>query len=239
MNRLRGMTVSEAAELGAGEKHFRAYVGPPKQWDFMGATQFRLLTTLGLRENHKLLDLGCGSLRAGRFLMMDLARGHYFGIEPNDWLIEDAITHDFGADLVALRKPRFLHNDQFDAAEFDERFDHIVAQSIFSHAGPEMVGQAMQNCAAVLARQGLILATIIRSDDAPDLTVEAPGCTSYAPERVLELAAAAGLSGSALPWFHPRRTWYAFAANATDLPAEPLGRHLTGAVLRSAELRGN
>jgi cyclopropane fatty-acyl-phospholipid synthase-like methyltransferase len=59
----------DASKLNPGDKHYKAYVGPPTQYDFMGATQFRLLCTLGLREQHKVLDFGCGSLRAGRLLL--------------------------------------------------------------------------------------------------------------------------------------------------------------------------
>jgi len=81
------------SKLKAGDNHYMAYVGPPTQYDFMGATQFRLLCTLDLRANHYLLDFGCGSLRAGRLFISYLDEGRYFGIEPNKWLIEDAINN--------------------------------------------------------------------------------------------------------------------------------------------------
>jgi hypothetical protein len=78
-----------ARGLTAGsEAHYSAYVGPPREYDFMGATQFRLLTTLGLRETHRLLDFGCGSLRAGRFLIPYLLPAHYYGVEPNALFID-------------------------------------------------------------------------------------------------------------------------------------------------------
>ena len=37
--------------------NYRSYVGPPERYDFMGSSQFRLLTSLGLRSNHKLLGV--------------------------------------------------------------------------------------------------------------------------------------------------------------------------------------
>src|ERR1700724_2187949 len=82
---------------GGGSPLFRAYVGPPRQFDFMGAPQFRLLTTLGLREHHSVLDFGCGSLRAGRLLIPYLLPGRYYGLEPNRWLVEDGISRQLGA----------------------------------------------------------------------------------------------------------------------------------------------
>lgn len=55
------------AYLGKGKKpgdhHYRAYVGPPQDYDFIAAMTFNLATTVGLRQHHRLLDIGCGSLR--------------------------------------------------------------------------------------------------------------------------------------------------------------------------------
>ncbi len=86
----RQIPSQEVRALAPGSDHYTAYVGPPQDYDFMGATQFRLLTTLGLRDHHRLLDFGCGSLRAGRLLIPYLNPGNYYGIEPNRWLIDDA-----------------------------------------------------------------------------------------------------------------------------------------------------
>ena len=47
-----------------------------------------------LPETMSLLDIGCGSLSGGRFAIRFLAPGHYFGIEPEAWLIEEATTHE-------------------------------------------------------------------------------------------------------------------------------------------------
>ena len=68
----------DISKLQAGDSHYMAYVGPPGQYDFVGATQFRLLSTLGLRADHSLLDFGCGSLRAGR-LFLSYYREHKIG----------------------------------------------------------------------------------------------------------------------------------------------------------------
>jgi hypothetical protein len=60
-----------------GSRDYRAYIGPTSRYDFMGASQFRLATTLGLRSGHKLLDFGCGSLRAGKLFIPYLETGNY------------------------------------------------------------------------------------------------------------------------------------------------------------------
>ena len=75
--------------LDVGARHHRAWVGSPDNYDLSSALQFSLLTSLGLRENHTLLDIGCGSLRGGRLALMYLLPEHYYGIEPEQWLIDE------------------------------------------------------------------------------------------------------------------------------------------------------
>src|SRR5437763_10973182 len=65
--------------LKPGDPQYRAYVGPPEDYDLVAAMAFNLLTTLGLRQHHSLLDIGCGSLRIGRILIPYLNRGKNLG----------------------------------------------------------------------------------------------------------------------------------------------------------------
>ena len=62
--------------LKAGDSHYRAYVGPPGDYDRIAAMTFNLLTAVGLRQQHKVLDIGCGSLRVGRLLIPYLNKGN-------------------------------------------------------------------------------------------------------------------------------------------------------------------
>lgn len=232
----RSLTIEKARALGAGSEHFAAYVGPPRQWDFMGATQFRLLCALGLRHHHRLLDVGCGSLRAGQFLMLYLDKGHYYGIEPNKWLIDDMIARELGEEFARIRAPNFSHRDDFDATEFNVLFDFIVAQSIFSHAGPDLLVPALRSLKRSLAPGGIMAVTFVDSIRTPDAPMETPGWTypgntAYRPERIIEFVEEAGLVGRELPWYHPRQNWYALAHEARDLPPKEFDAHLTGEVI--------
>ena len=66
--------------LPTGSHHHRAFVGPPEKYDIVSAMQFNLLTFLGLREDHYLLDIGCGSLRGrGDFLWSTSYQGIILG----------------------------------------------------------------------------------------------------------------------------------------------------------------
>ena len=209
--------IDEARRAPAGTGGHRSYVGPPDQYDFMGATQFRLLTALGLCEDHRLLDIGCGSLRAGRFLMMYLRPGRYFGIEPNAWLIEAARDQEIGRDLFALRRPRFDHNADMRFDVFGCRFDALVAQSIFSHTGADLFDRALVEAARVMEPGAQFLFTVL--DESTPLWGQVaagadstgwiyPECVTFGRADVLERLERAGLRGEVLDWFHPRQRWY-------------------------------
>jgi hypothetical protein len=102
-------------EVGEGPDGFpphRAYVGAPEEWDLVAARQVTLLLAAGLRDTHRLVDIGCGSLRAGRMLIPYLRPGHYFGVEPNRWLVEKGIEHELGRDLIGMKQPSFRFVDE-------------------------------------------------------------------------------------------------------------------------------
>jgi hypothetical protein len=62
-----------------------------------------------------------------------------------------------------------------------------------------------------------------------------PDCVAHAPAAIAAMTERAGLFGRALPWFHPRQTWYALARDPGRLPPPAFDRHLRGAVLSVPE----
>jgi Methyltransferase domain len=229
--------MTDISALKPGDPHYQAYVGPPEQYDFMGATQFRLLCTLGLRASHRLLDFGCGSLRAGRLFMAYLDVGNYYGIEPNRWLIEDAIRDQVGQDAIDLKKPNFDFNADFNTSVFPGSFDFIVAQSIFSHTGPDLVKLGLRSFRDSLKESGVIAVTFIHGEEDCDglgwFYAGQPNNrrVTYKPESILGFAREAGLHARAIPWYHPRQQWYLLARDPGRLPTAAMSVHLTGAVL--------
>lgn len=226
---MRDMSEREAKALRPASEHYTAYVGPPDQYDFMGGTQFALLFLLGLREHHKVLDFGCGSLRAGRLLIPYLEAGNYYGIEPNAWLIEDALKRQLGG-MERLKTPRFSNSDRFEADVFGDSFDFIVAQSIFSHSGPALTKRALVSFARVLAPNGLCAATFIEGDeDTPEgwfyTGLTSRGTVRYRPALISQLAKDAGFEAARLPWKHPRQTWWLMGR---ELPPEDELKALVG-----------
>ncbi len=226
----------DISKLKSGDNHYMAYVGPPGRYDFMGATQFRLLCTLGLRANHYLLDFGCGSLRAGRLFIGYLDERRYFGIEPNKWLIEDAINNQVGKDLILLKKPQFDYNSDFVTDVFSQQFDFIIAQSIFSHAGSDLISIALRNFKESLKPNGLIAATFVEGNQ----DFDGNGwvyrrCVNYRPSTIKRFAEEADLFIIRIPWYHPGQTWYLLSRDRRRLPNYAMLRYLTGVVLFDPE----
>jgi cyclopropane fatty-acyl-phospholipid synthase-like methyltransferase len=214
-----------------GDHDYRAFVGPPDQYDLMGASQFSLLCTLGLREGHRLLDIGCGSLRGGRLFITYLAPGCYTGLEPNRWLVEEAIEKQLGNDVLALKEPTFVHNDTFDLAGLDP-FDFVVAQSIASHTGPAMTQSLLHSVRGALAPSGIAAVTFLHDDrDWAEEGWVYPGTVRYRRRTIERWLAEAGLTGSPLHWFHPRQTWWAIAHQGVALPPQLLRLQARGAML--------
>ena len=221
---MRKLSEEAAKKLKPGGDHYTAYVGPPTEYDFMGATQFALLFALGIRDTDQLLDFGCGSLRAGRLLIPFLQPGKYFGIEPNDWLVEESINRQIGRSIVELKRPKFSNSSAFSADVFGESFDFIVAQSIFSHAGPDVAARILQSFKKTLRRGGLCAVTFIHADLDTPMGWHYPESIAFRVELIQRLLADASLKGVSIPWYHPRQTWWVLGHDVASLPnAEQIG----------------
>ena len=155
-------------ELPVGANHYRAYVGPPTKYDLLAANQFVLLLQLGLREHHKLLDIGCGSLRVGRLIIPYLLTGNYYGTEPNQWLIDKGIENNFGSSILDVKKPHFSNNPEFELTEFNTNFDFILAQSVFTHASQNQIKKCLMMANKVMNKDSIFVASFIESDKNSD-----------------------------------------------------------------------
>jgi len=191
----------------------RKWVGPPAKYDILGALQFKIVTDMGLREHHKLLDIGCGSLRAGRFFIMYLLPGNYYGIDPESWVIEEGITREVSHELAELKKINLNCNGDFDLSVFKTKFDYIIAQSIFSHASPSQVAKCMSDIPKVLKKDGLFIATYKKGKvNNIDKTWTYPGCVTYTPRFFEKLSNRNGLRCDSMSYEHPNgQSWVMFS----------------------------
>jgi SAM-dependent methyltransferase len=220
----------------------RDYVGPREQYDVIGAAQFALLYALGLRAHHRLLDIGCGSLRAGRLLIPYLEPERYTGVDPNRWLIDDAIEAELGRELVALKRPRFDPTGDFGLSHLG-RFDFVLAHGVATNTGPRPLRALLAAIAGTLAADGLAAITVIHPDSGDEEAVPVsledpavpdwryPGCYAYPPQEIATAIEAAGMAGRPLEWRHPRHRWWLLAPAPDRLAPDAFLAELTGPTL--------
>lgn len=208
---LRHLDPLDARELEPGALHYRAFVGLPCLYDATAAMQFQLLASLGLREHHSLLDVGCGGLSAGRLFIPYLLAGNYCAIEPNEWLVEDAVRYELGPELVRMKRPRFLYRSDFPMSAFERKFDFILAQSILSHTSQAQLAHFLREAAQALAPKGVLVANFSPGPLYEGADWLYPEFATYPLAFLTGAAAGAGLTARPLTWTnHYDLTWMTF-----------------------------
>jgi len=218
----------QLAHLSAGDRHHRAWVGAPENYDLSSGLQFSLLIALGLRQHHALLDIGCGSLRGGRLALMYLEPERYFGIEPEHWLIAQGVKHEIGQDLIDLKRPSFDDDGDFTLSVFGRTFDYLIAQSIFSHATQAQIHRCLDEALKVMAPSSLFVANFAEGDEnyTGDTWVY-PGCSYYTMDHMIEMVESHGLACKPVAWPHPiGLSWILihrrdYSGSALDLTLDP------------------
>ncbi|CUR57063.1 putative SAM-dependent methyltransferases [metagenome] len=143
----------------------RGFVGG--QWEEMGQLQLDFLISQGLAPNHRFLDVGCGSLRAGRLLVDHLEPGHYYGTDIN----HDLIATGYDVELTDGQRSRLpVSNlrvtDRFDN-DFGVPFDMAIAQSVFTHVPLNMMRLCLYRVSKVMKPGGRFYTTFFERGDVP------------------------------------------------------------------------
>jgi SAM-dependent methyltransferase len=115
-------------------------------WDDLGGWQLDALRSIGLRPEHRLLDVGCGAMRLGLAAVDYLDDGNYFGVDAFAPYI--AVARRL-AEATGVKKRFTLQVDGAFAFErFQTQFDYGMAQSVFTHLSEDECGR----CVASLRR---------------------------------------------------------------------------------------
>jgi len=152
-----------------------------------GREQLIFLLMCGLTPNSRIVDIGCGVLRAGYWLIHFLDAGRYCGIEPSKERLSIGLGTILEPEVFDLKQPRFDHNANFDTSVFRERFDYFLAYSIWTHASKSQIGIMLDNFVRDSKPDAVFLTTILPADwRKPDYLGEtwmgtshesdAPGC---------------------------------------------------------------
>lgn len=131
-------------------------------WEVIGNLQFQFLVKNGLLPTHRLLDIGCGSLRAGIHFIKYLNPGHYGGLDVNKSLIKAGQLEIKKANLIN-KKPTLLVDDQFTFTKFHTSFDFVIAHSLFTHLPINLIWRCLINVEKVLKKDGKFYATFFES----------------------------------------------------------------------------
>ena len=133
------MKIQRKAEI-LSEKSFLGF--PSADFEKAGREQLTYLLLAGLNPDSKVIDLGCGVLRAGYWLIHFLSPGRYFGIEPHTGRLDMGVNTILEPEVLNSKRPQFDTNSQFDTSVFGTKFDFFLAYSIWTHASKRQI-QAM------------------------------------------------------------------------------------------------
>jgi hypothetical protein len=152
------LTLQERFEALAKGK----FLGVPVEgFEAGGREQLRYLRRAGLSPRCKLVDLGCGVLRAGYWIIRFLDAGCYCGIEPHRERLQIGINLILDPGTVELKRPRFDGNPNFDTSVFAERFDFFLAYSIWTHASKPQIQSMLDNFVRDSSDRGIFLTTYL------------------------------------------------------------------------------
>jgi len=136
------------------------------QWEQIGKLQFNFLIVKGLIPGHKMLDIGCGTLRGGLHFIRHLNSGNYTGIDISPEAIKYANKVVINEGLVNKQPTLILNvekNLKFEKLP-SKSFDFIIAQSVFTHLKPEHIEECFANIHKVMKNGTVFYFTYFRNE---------------------------------------------------------------------------
>lgn len=188
--------------LGVKALGHRKYVGG--YWDEMGKLQLDFMRSHGLEPSSVLVDVACGSLRAGRLFIPYLDPGNYLGIEREQKLIDAGLADEVPADVVAEKRPELVVDGVFQFDRFSKRPHVGIANSLFSHINERDIRLCLGNLRDFAP--GCVFYATFRLTDgrANPLRSTAHADFRYSPEQMAAMGAATGWASEYVgEWGHP------------------------------------
>ena len=162
-----------------------------EEWLKHGQLQFDYLLGQGLRPSDRMLEIGCGNLRAGRLFIDYLDAGNYYGLDmsPDILVAAQRTVADFGlqAKLPHLVVVSDLTFDFLPSSHFSV----VHAHSVFSHSPIQVISECLANVGRVMAPGAIFDFTFHRTDGAEHHLLG--WAYYYRSETLLELARSHGL----------------------------------------------
>ena len=135
---------ARSAEAAVGHNPSR------EAWTRIGRMQFDYLVGHGLRPHHRMLEIGCGNLRAGRLFIDHLEPGHYYGIDISPHILL-AAQDTLVAEKLQPKLPYLALADDLTFAFLpDAHFDVVHAHSVFSHSPLHVIEECFAHVGRVM-----------------------------------------------------------------------------------------
>lgn len=147
-------------------KNPEAAVGSPthERWLALGRMQFDYLLKHGLKPGDRVLEIGCGNLRAGWRLIDHLDPGNYYGIDISPDILL-AAQHTLVRQNLQDKLPNLTLVDDLKLRFLPSRhFTVVHAHSVFSHSPIEVIDECLANVGRVLAPDGFFDFTFDRTE---------------------------------------------------------------------------
>lgn len=143
---VRRLLGRSTGELGRRARH--DLVGSASLWRMKRDFQFDFLKSAGLAPHHRLVDIGCGTLRGGIPLIRYLDPGHYYGIEARAEALAEARRELEEHDLLD-RHPKLIESRDLAGLSVPVAFDYAWAFSVLFH----MPDEVLEGCIDFVGRQ--------------------------------------------------------------------------------------
>ncbi|MGC8908672.1 MAG: class I SAM-dependent methyltransferase [Desulfomonilaceae bacterium] len=149
-------------------------------WEELGSLQLAFLIKNGLIPSMRLLDVGCGCLRAGIKLVAFMDPGNYYGVDLNKDLIEAGYNIELAKKGLQQRLPssNLLVESEFDCSPFGQKFHVAIAQSVFTHLPLNHIRLCLSRISAVMSEGGVFFASFFQCPEDEDVTlplIHSPG----------------------------------------------------------------
>jgi SAM-dependent methyltransferase len=125
-----------------------------ESWLRIGQLQFDYLIRHGLKPDMRMLEIGCGNLRAGRLFIDYLDSGNYYGTDISPDILLAA--HKTVGEYSLQRKLPYLSLVSDLRFEFlpDGHFDVVHAHSVFSHSPIAVIDECLRHVGRVMKPGG-------------------------------------------------------------------------------------
>lgn len=148
----------------SGRRH--SLVGVPELWKMKRDFQIQFLKSRGLRPNHRLIDIGCGTLRGGLPIINYLEKGNYVGVEIREEALVEARKELIEAGLES-KEPRLVQVEDYPSLDLDCEVDFIWAFAVLIHMPNPVLLDVLDFSRRHLGDEGVFYGNV-RTDEGTD-----------------------------------------------------------------------